>query len=259
MRQLDKICRVRQRSRRVRSRLLSRTNVIMIGLCLRSAAFPHIIFRHRWFVTGFRMSVPARLYTTGSGNNPAVTLYNTLAEDLAAETDEHTPRPRRSKRTKPENDDGAFPTTSSVGNTESGRSSKRVKVEQVLNDDAERGATSPKRGTKSPRPKAPKKQKPIQQSLDKPHPAPEHWKEQYDTIKSMRARLKAPVDTMGCDQAQNGETDPKVRICYRASPRNNFTLKPHRIVDSPLWSRSCFHPKQRMKLQMQPYRNCGPP
>jgi endonuclease-3 len=29
-------------------------------------------------------------------------------------------------------------------------------------------------------------------------------------IKSMRARLKAPVDTMGCHRAQDGETDPKV-------------------------------------------------
>lgn len=76
--------------------------------------------------------------------------------------------------------------------------------------DAEDDVASPNRESKTARPKAPKKQKPIRQSLDKPHPTPEHWKEQYDTIKSMRARIKAPVDTMGCDQAQNGETDPKV-------------------------------------------------
>jgi endonuclease-3 len=76
-------------------------------------------------------------------------------------------------------------------------------------------------GTKASRPKAPKKQKLIRQSLDKPHPAPEHWKAQYDTIKSMRARIKAPVDTMGCEQAQNGETIPKVHICCQGLPLTN--------------------------------------
>ena len=30
-------------------------------------------------------------------------------------------------------------------------------------------------------------------------------------IKEMRAKIVAPVDTMGCAQAQNKESDPKVR------------------------------------------------
>jgi hypothetical protein len=61
---------------------------------------------------------------------------------------------------------------------------------------------------------SPRKAKPIPQSLEKPHPAPARWRETYDTIKDMRRRIVAPVDTMGCDQAQRKETDPKVRIFF---------------------------------------------
>jgi len=165
------------------------------------------------------MSAPARLYTTRSSVNSAVTLYAALAEDLAAEASGSTPAPRRSKRIKVEEEDEVYPKTSSVEDSrtatlKSGRPTKRVKVERLPDADAEDEAALPERRTKSSRSKTPKKQKPVQQSLDKPHPTPEHWREQYDAIKSMRARLKAPVDTMGCDQAQNGETEPKVHICY---------------------------------------------
>jgi endonuclease-3 len=57
---------------------------------------------------------------------------------------------------------------------------------------------------------SPKKVKQIPQSLAKPHPAPARWKEQYDAIERMRSRIIAPVDTMGCDQAQWKEVDPRV-------------------------------------------------
>ncbi|KAK2460682.1 hypothetical protein APHAL10511_007152 [Amanita phalloides] len=53
------------------------------------------------------------------------------------------------------------------------------------------------------------KRKSIKTALDKPHPAPENWRTVYDTIKDMRSRVVAPVDTMGCDQAQFKESDPK--------------------------------------------------
>ena len=59
---------------------------------------------------------------------------------------------------------------------------------------------------------SPKKPKPIPQALAVPHPAPPGWKDAYDTIKRMRQRIVAPVDTMGCDQAQLKETDPKVAV-----------------------------------------------
>ena len=57
----------------------------------------------------------------------------------------------------------------------------------------------------------PRKQKSVPTALQEPHPAPERWREVYDTIKDMRSRTVAPVDTMGCDQAQFRETDPKAR------------------------------------------------
>ncbi|EJD06230.1 DNA glycosylase [Fomitiporia mediterranea MF3/22] len=47
--------------------------------------------------------------------------------------------------------------------------------------------------------------------LDKPHPTPPRWKETYDAIKEMRKKYIAPVDTMGCEQAQLSEIDPKGR------------------------------------------------
>lgn len=214
-----------------------RTVMSMIELRFRLPC-PHTAFHLRRFVPRFRMPSPVRLYATRSRTNPAVNLYNALTEDLAAETDASTPVPRRSKRIKLEDDDEVYPTKFPVGDSgsvtqESERPTKRVNVERLTNAEAEDEAVSPKRRSRS-RPKAPKKQKPIQQTLGTPHPAPEHWKEQYDTIKSMRARVKAPVDTMGCDQAQNGETDPKVHIRRQRLRLNDLALISYRIVDLPL-------------------------
>lgn len=62
--------------------------------------------------------------------------------------------------------------------------------------------------TASPSPSK-KKQKPIPQSLATPHPAPEHWKEVYDTITAMRKDIVAPVDSMGCAMAGLTEESPK--------------------------------------------------
>ncbi|KAH9890497.1 DNA glycosylase, partial [Cubamyces lactineus] len=56
---------------------------------------------------------------------------------------------------------------------------------------------------------SPRKPKTIPTALETPHPAPPRWREAYDAIKRMRSRIVAPVDTMGCDQAQLKETDPK--------------------------------------------------
>lgn len=38
---------------------------------------------------------------------------------------------------------------------------------------------------------------------------PEHWKEVYDGIAEMRAKTKAPVDTMGCATQWDKEVDAK--------------------------------------------------
>ena len=169
------------------------------------------------------MSTPVKLYATRSSVKSAVTLYNALTEDLAAEASESTPAPRRSKRIKAEDDEGMLPMSSStedfgVATRKSERPAKRIKIERTIGVNTEDEA---KQRTKSSGSKAPKKQKSIPQSLERPHPAPEHWREQYDVIKSMRARLKAPVDTMGCHRAQDGETDPKVLICCKELPLAN--------------------------------------
>jgi len=70
---------------------------------------------------------------------------------------------------------------------------------------------------------SPKKPKAIKQALEKPHPAPEHWREMHDAIMEMRSRFPAPVDTMGCDTAWWKEMDPRVRAAFiiqvSSSPR----------------------------------------
>lgn len=48
--------------------------------------------------------------------------------------------------------------------------------------------------------------------LTVPHPAPAQWQEVYSMIVEMRSREVAPVDTMGCQLAQMGETDPVVSV-----------------------------------------------
>lgn len=114
---------------------------------------------------------------------------------------------------------------------ENSRRTKRIKREH----DAEGSTSSASKSTPRKRQKAdassprkvvraassPKKPKPIPQALATPHPAPQNWREVYDTIKEMRSRITAPVDTMGCDQAQHKESDPKVRSC--SVPENNYS------------------------------------
>jgi len=56
---------------------------------------------------------------------------------------------------------------------------------------------------------SPRKAKLVPQALKVPHPAPLNWRDTYDTIKRMRAKIVAPVDTMGCDRAQLKESEPK--------------------------------------------------
>ena len=97
------------------------------------------------------------------------------------------------------------------------RLSKRVKVE---GDAATETPASPQKA-KAKVVKAKGKAKEIKQALDTPHPAPPHWRETYEAIREMRARMPAPVDTMGCDTAKWKETDPRVRFF---SPRKKKKL-----------------------------------
>lgn len=141
------------------------------------------------------------LISQQSPANPSVTLFKLENSDGGLEPGPSTP-PRRSKRVKVEEE--------------------VVKVEEVLVDGqlpvldtktapaADKGKKKARSGRTAS--ESPRKPKTIKQALDKPHPAPEGWRETYDSIKEMRSRFPAPVDTMGCDTAKWKEMDPRVSL-----------------------------------------------
>ncbi|KAL4263582.1 Endonuclease III [Pleurotus pulmonarius] len=148
-----------------------------------------------------------RLAARASPYHPSVTLFeakdptnstpdvDNVAE--ASKTSPSTPRRPRARRVKVEED---------VVDIED---MVVIKSETEADPSSLAESSKVKKSKPSTRVKSPRKPKAIQQSLDKPHPAPEHWKETYDAIKEMRSKIVAPVDTMGCDQAQYKETEPK--------------------------------------------------
>ncbi|TFK85371.1 DNA glycosylase [Polyporus arcularius HHB13444] len=114
---------------------------------------------------------------------------------------------RRSKRLKGSTDipDHAQPEVSGPPRKDTKKSSSAatlVKTEDVATTSVDT-LFKPKRVT------SPRKPKIIPTALKTPHPAPPRWQETYDTIKRMRSRIVAPVDTMGCDRAQLKEADPR--------------------------------------------------
>jgi len=137
-----------------------------------------------------------RLAAKSSPYHAAVTLYE--AQDDAGPSTSRR-RYTRSTRTKPE-DIAAEGTANELPLSKSKKERLEPKVEAVMTVVLAEGVKH----------RSPKKPKKIPQSLDVPHPSPERWKEAYDSIKEMRSRITAPVDTMGCDQAQWKEQDPKV-------------------------------------------------
>jgi endonuclease-3 len=128
------------------------------------------------------------------------------------------------------------------------RDAKRVKVEAdatevVLPTADDSALASPKKAKGKSKGKA----KEIKQALDTPHPAPARWRETYDAIREMRARMPAPVDTMGCDTAKWKETDPRVRP---PSPPPQLSSHLHswdRTNASRRSSRSCCRRRLKMK------------
>ncbi|KAG5641997.1 hypothetical protein DXG03_003797 [Asterophora parasitica] len=119
--------------------------------------------------------------------------YNAGATSF--ESDTNPASPRRSKRIKLE--PKVEETLEDIVETKE----RAVKVESATSGASKKAGVA----------KTPRKPKPIPQALAVPHPAPPKWQETYTTIKQMRARILAPVDTMGCDQAQHKETDPKTK------------------------------------------------
>lgn len=126
-----------------------------------------------------------RLTSRASIHDSAVTLFDLQDGDVKDTSPSESPR--RSKRVKTEVKAETIPQGLDLTDLDSGSPKKR--------------------GTNA---KPPRKVKPIQQLLATPHPVPKRWREAYDAIKEMRSQMVAPVDTMGCDQAQMMETDVKV-------------------------------------------------
>ncbi|OCF34089.1 endonuclease III [Kwoniella heveanensis BCC8398] len=73
------------------------------------------------------------------------------------------------------------------------------------------GPSTPSGSAASPRtPKSASKKPFPQLALDKPHPAPARWEEQYRLIERMRKGIIAPVDNMGCERPRTiVNDDPK--------------------------------------------------
>lgn len=154
-----------------------------------------------------------RLTGRSSPYNTSVTLF----EADSVDTENHA-SPRRSKRVKLEVEE----LEATIQHEEGGKLTPTGPVASGS------GSSTPKKQAS----KSPRKPKLIQQSLAVPHPAPEKWQETYTTIKRMRAQIVAPVDTMGCDQAQHKEEDPKVSTSV--SRLSTFSILLSRIDASQL-------------------------
>lgn len=94
---------------------------------------------------------------------------------------------------------------------------------------------------------SPRKQTSVAKALATPHPTPERWRETYDTIKDMRSRIVAPVDTMGCDRPQLEETTPQVSSALLLWHTGNLCVMLRRTSALPPSSRSCYLLRQRMR------------
>ena len=90
----------------------------------------------------------------------------------------------------------------------------KLKVREVAYSESTPATSPVKAKSKS------KTQKSVPTALATPHPAPENWEEVYMLIREMRSKIVAPVDTMGCDQAQYKESDPKVCPLYPIRTRH---------------------------------------
>lgn len=136
-----------------------------------------------------------RLTSRASHHNPAVTIFQ-----LSSYEDDIEHSPRRSKRIKTRN------ITETEGQIRLDNLSHDVLSVKSCKFDADTTAS----GSALPSTSRPRDVRSSPKTFKAPHPTPTSWRETYDTIKDMRSRFMAPVDTMGCHMAQLKETDPKV-------------------------------------------------
>ncbi|KAK7438436.1 alpha,alpha-trehalase nth1 [Stygiomarasmius scandens] len=167
-------------------------------------------------MSGIKRSVSTRssarltaMISHANPHNPAVTLFELNSSATASESatpDRPAKRVKFSKEEISDEDEPLSELSDDPYTPEPGPSKLTPK-------DSARSRKTPKKseGKAPAKAKSPKKPKPIPTALETPHPAPDNWKVVYDKIKEMRSKVTAPVDTMGCDQAQRGETDPRCR------------------------------------------------
>ncbi|KAG1806244.1 DNA glycosylase [Suillus variegatus] len=144
--------------------------------------------------------VVTRLSARASPYHNTVTLFE--AGNAGQPSTSLSSSPKPSKRIKLEVESGTSSISDSTRSESLRKMSPTLKLEEMV---SEEDASS------KVKIKSPKKPKPIQRALDTPHITPSRWKEVYDAIKVMRTQMVAPVDTMGCEQAQHKEKDPKNR------------------------------------------------
>ncbi|KAF8801416.1 DNA glycosylase [Phlegmacium glaucopus] len=150
------------------------------------------------------LSSPTQLTSHVSQHNASVTLFQ-LSSSHESDIENSPRRSKRIKRQEPECQADLNNLTHNIL-ADKPRKSRNAGVNATAS-----GSAIPRTSKGGDVQASPKKFKAIAQSLAVPHPPPSAWKETYDTIKDMRSRFVAPVDTMGCDRAQFKETDPKNR------------------------------------------------
>ncbi|KAF9809238.1 hypothetical protein IEO21_07467 [Rhodonia placenta] len=159
-----------------------------------------------------KRSRPPTLVGRPSACNSGVTLFTLgdLPEGESLDAEPLSVTPRRSKRAKHSasvKSESVAEVAEHVNCSPSRRTASVVKESGAASRCAGSSVASPSKQSVS-------KKKQVLADLEMPHPAPPRWREVYDTIKDMRSRVVAPVDTMGAGAAQLGETDPK---CQRFS------------------------------------------
>lgn len=162
----------------------------------------------------------------------AVTLYET-GDSVDSEAQAGPSTPRRSHRIK-QDPDAEIPELDAPSDTEQSRTVAKKQSKSALRrksvktdaDVPDSDAPSPKKRARLPGKSKPKT---VLQSLDVPHPEPAKWADTYAAIKAMRSLVVAPVDTMGCDQAQLRERDPKVCLDV-LSLASHPSLSPHHLL-----------------------------
>lgn len=179
-----------------------------------------------------KRSRPPTLVGRPSACNSGVTLFTLgdLPEGESLDAEPLSVTPRRSKRAKHSasvKSESVAEVAEHVNCSPSRRTASVVKESGAASRCAGSSVASPSKQSVS-------KKKQVLADLEMPHPAPPRWREVYDTIKDMRSRVVAPVDTMGAGAAQLGETDPKVSIHLYAMLTVNDILMEMSLVSALL-------------------------